>query len=266
MSKLKQLINPPIQAILLGSSAALLGFAAWQIVQLKLQDADPQHHAGGVNVQIPDADSLATPSINAYTQTVDAPLFWESRQAVPAEAAAPVEPVMAEPVDATLPEGRLVGIIDNQGTLFAVMSNVDGTSTRLYRGDKWGAWEVTGIDPQRVMLMLGQQRHEIPLVADFAAPQESPQMAQAKAQQQMEAQARQQAMALAAQQAAANVPNPVPANAPPPSLPSSADVQQPPALSVEDVLAARQRLMASRWGVLTGEQPAAEQGQAPAGQ
>lgn len=258
MSKLKQLINPPIQAILLGSSALLLGVAAWQIVQLKLQAADPQSQAGGVNVQIPDAASLATPSINAYPQMVDAPLFWESRQALKEEVAATPEPLIAAPVETTLPAGRLVGIIDNQGTLFAVMSNDTGASVRLHRGDKWGAWDVAGIDPQRVILTLGEQRQEIPLVADFAAPQESPQMAQAKAQQQMEQQARQQAMALAAQQAA-NAASPEPTNVAPMPVP-------PTGLSVEDALAARQRLMAARWGALTGEQPNAEQGQAPAGQ
>ncbi|MFN3785699.1 MAG: hypothetical protein ACK4RS_02550 [Thiothrix sp.] len=265
MSKLKQLINPPIQAILLGSSAALLSFAAWQIVQLKLQDADSQLQASAISVQIPDAASLATPSINAYTQSVETPLFWESRRAVKVAETLP-EPVLAPSVDTSLPDGRLVGIIDNAGTLFAVMSNAAGESVRLHRGDNWGAWQVVGIDPQRLILALGEQRQEIPLVADFAAPQESPQVVQAKAQQQLEQQARQQAMALAAQQAT-NVPRAVPANTPPPGLPFPTDTQQqPPALSVEDALAARQRLMAARWGALTGEQPAAEQGQAPAGQ
>lgn len=286
MSSLKRLINPPIQSLLWGSGAVLLALGSWSVIGLKMLDENPDRQSGNVSVQIPDASVLDTPDMNSYPQMVEAPLFWEGRKALKQEPqAAPV--AMAAPVDTTLPEGRLIGIVDNGGTLFAIMENMAGGSVHLRQGDAWGAWKVTGIDPDRLLLAVGDQQQEIPLVGDFSAPQENPQVAQARAAQQQRAQ--QQAQQQAARQHAPAQPMPaqaMPVTAQPPQtvqqaampqvagnvpqgagLPFPADTQkQPPALSVNEALEARQRLMASRWGALTGEGQAGQPPQPGAGQ
>ena len=260
---MKSLIKPPVQSVLLLSGAVLLGLTVWGLFNLKVLEEQQAHQADSISVKIPDASALDAPDLNSYPQMVSTPLFWESRKAIePEPVVAPV--VAAAPVDTTLPEGRLIGIVDLGDSLFAIMENAAGGSVHLRKGEMWGAWSVKGIDPDRLILSVGDQEQVIPLVADFSAPQESPQVAEARALQQA-AQKHQRAarQAVAAQQiqqqpvmlggAAGNVP----AGA---GLPFPADMEkQPPALSVNDALEARQRLMASRWGALTND----AQGQAP---
>jgi len=256
---MKQWINPPIQALLWLSGLLLCALTGWSFLNLQLLEEQQKQPSDNISVKIPDASALDAPDLNNYPQMVGTPLFWEGRKAIEPEAvaAAPVAPVV--PVDTTLPEGRLIGIIDMGESLFAIMENAAGGSVHLRKGDKWGAWDVTGIDPDRLLLGIGDQEQVIPLVADFTAPQESPQVAQARVVQQQTAQqnAAVRAAALATQpmtappMAMAQPAGNMPAGA---GLPFPADTEkQPPALSVNDALEARQRLMASRWGGLTGE-------------
>ncbi len=271
MSSLKRLINPPVQPLLWLGGAVLLGLAGWSLLDLKMQDENRARQADGISVKIPDASVLDIPDLNSYPQMVGAPLFWEGRKAIEPAKAEVVEAVAAAPVDTTLPEGRLIGIVDMGDSLFAIMQNAAGGSVHLRKGDTWGAWSVTGVDPDRLILGIGDQKQEIPLVADFSAPQENPEVAQARAVQQQQQ---------AEQQAGRPPPPPIPGQAQampvqpqamPPAdtmppqgagLPFPADTEkQPPALSVKDALEARQRLMASRWGALTGD----GQEQQPAG-
>lgn len=249
---MKHLIKPPVQSLLWLGGAILLGMTGWSLVSLKLLDEEQAQQANAVSVKIPDASALNAPDLNRYAQMVSAPLFWESRKAVEPEKRE-VPEVVAAPVDTTLPEGRLIGIVDLGSSLFAIMENAAGGSVHLRNGDTWGAWTVKGIDPDRVFLAIGDQQQEIPLVADFSSPKENPQVAQARMVQ---------------QQVMAQQPPPIPMPSTVPSahathvpngvgLPFPADVgKQPPALSVQDALEARQRLMASRWGGLTGENAA----------
>ena len=271
---MRKLINPPIQALLLISSVGLLGLAGWSLFNLKMQDETQARASSDVSVKIPDASVLDAPAMDAYPQMVQAPLFWETRKIPEApKVEAPV--VETVPVDTSLPEGRLIGIIDVGDHLFGIMQDAEGKSTHLSKGDSWGAWKVTELDPDRLLLAQGSETQEIPLIGDFAVPQENPQVVQAKAkmlQQQAAtkpavnvAPAAQIAMGAKTPQAAANVPPPL---TPPPvepvmdmaatgnglGLPFPADTaKQPPALSVKDALEARQRLMASRWGSLSGD-------------
>lgn len=243
---MKKLIDPPIQAVLLLSALALLAVTIWSLLSLRMLDEKQADAASSVNVQIPDAGMLDAPNLNDYPQMVQAPLFWDSRKAIEPPSVEVAQPVVV-PVDTTLPEGRLIGIIDLGGSLFAIMQNALGNSVHLHQDDMWGAWKVAGIDPDRLILKLGDQEQSIPLVGDFAAPQENPQVAQARqVREQQQLQARQQATQ-PLQQAA---PPPPPQSA---GLPFPADTaKQPPALSVKDALEARQRLMAARWGALGG--------------
>lgn len=255
---MKRLIKPPIQSLLWLGGAILLGATGWSLVSLKLLDEEQAQQASAVSVKIPDASALNAPDLNRYAQMVSTPLFWENRKALEPEKPEAPE-VVATPVDTTLPEGRLIGIVDLGSSLFAIMENAAGGSVHLRTGDTWGAWTVRGIDPDRVFLAIGDQQQEIPLVADFSSPKENPQVAQARVvQQQVVA----QQQAVAQQPAAVPMPPTLPtanaANVPAGAgLPFPADAEkQPPALSVQDALEARQRLMASRWGGLTGENAA----------
>ncbi len=268
---MKKLINPPVQGLLMLAGAGLLGLAGWNLLSLKLQDESRGGSASEVSVHIPDSGVLDTPEMDAYPKMVDTPLFWASRKRAEAPAqVAEEKPVV--PMDTTLPEGRLIGIIDMGDHLFGIMAKQDGSSIHLKTGDMWGVWKVSGIDPDKVILAMGDQKQDIPLVGDFAAPKENPQVAQARAngqklaKQQQPDQLSAPAQAQLAQvaqmaQAKAAMPAPDPAAQPDTpgqpqtaGLPFPADTEkQPPALSVKEALEARQRLMASRWGKLAGD-------------
>ena len=166
----------------------LLGLTGWSLFDLKMLDEQQANQGDSISVKIPDASALDAPDLNSYPQMVSTPLFWESRKAIEPPKAEAVTEVAAAPVDTTLPEGRLIGIVDMGESLFAIMENAAGGSVHLRKGDMWGAWNVTGIDPDRLILGIGDQQQVIPLVADFAAPQESPQVAQARAVQQQQEQ------------------------------------------------------------------------------
>lgn len=260
---MKKLINPPVQGLLILAGIVLLGLAGWNLVNLKLLDAAQNESANGVNVHIPDSGVLDTPDMDSYPKMVDTPLFWASRQRYEEPATVQVSNEKpAAPVDLTLPEGRLIGIIDMGDHLFGIMSKPDGSSIHMKPGDLWGAWKVTGIDPDRVILALGDQKQDIPLVGDFASPKENPKVTQERTNRQQKMLAQQKQSNQATRVAEAK-PDLIPPASPDGAgnagqqtagLPFPADTdKQPPALSVNEALEARQRLMASRWGKLTGD-------------
>ena len=264
---MKKLLNPPIQLILWLVGLSLLGLSAWSLLSLKLQD-EAQAESANINIKIPDAAVLDIPNVMTYTQLVQAPLFWASRKeyvplSVEQVAQAPVE---APPIDTNLPEGRMIGIVNVGEDAFALMQDAAGQTQRLKAGDKWGAWEVKAISYSKMTVALGGQEQEIPLIADFAAPEESKQLAQVR-----EAQAQIQQQKASAVVASNTVTLSASGSAPPqqvnpnainaanaasaPPQPVDNKRQAPAPLTVEEALAARQRLMASRWSALTGEAP-----------
>ena len=264
---MKKLLNPPIQLILWLVGLSLLGLSAWSLLSLKLQD-EAQAESANINIKIPDAAVLDIPNVMTYTQLVQAPLFWASRKEYvppPVEQVAQA-PVEAPPIDTNLPEGRMIGIVNVGEDAFALMQDAAGQTQRLKAGDKWGAWEVKAISYSKMTVALGGQEQEIPLIADFAAPEESKQLAQVReAQAQIQ---QQKASAVVAsntvtlsasgsaspQQVNPNAINAANAASAPPQ-PVDNKRQAPAPLTVEEALAARQRLMASRWSALTGEAP-----------
>ena len=264
---MKKLLNPPIQLILWLVGLSLLGLSAWSLLSLKLQD-EAQAESANINIKIPDAAVLDIPNVMTYTQLVQAPLFWASRKEYvppPVEQVAQA-PVEAPPIDANLPEGRMIGIVNVGEDAFALMQDAAGQTQRLKVGDKWGAWEVKAINPSKMTVALGGQEQDIPLIADFAAPEENKQLAQVR-----EAQAQIQQQKASAVVASNTVTLSASGSAPPqqvhPSAINAANAasappqpvdnkrQAPAPLTVEEALAARQRLMASRWSALTGEAP-----------
>lgn len=264
---MKKLLNPPIQLILWLVGLSLLGLSAWSLLSLKLQD-EAQAESANINIKIPDAAVLDIPNVMTYTQLVQAPLFWASRKEYvppPVEQVAQA-PVEAPPIDTNLPEGRMIGIVNVGEDAFALMQDAAGQTQRLKAGDKWGAWEVKAISYSKMTVALGGQEQEIPLIADFAAPEESKQLAQVR-----EAQAQIQQQKASAVVASNTVTLSASGSAPPqqvnpnainaanaasaPPQPVDNKRQAPAPLTVEEALAARQRLMASRWSALTGEAP-----------
>ena len=264
---MKKLLNPPIQLILWLMGFSLLGLSAWSLLSLKLQD-EAQAESANINIKIPDAAVLDIPNVMTYTQLVQAPLFWASRKEyVPPPVEQVVQaPVEAPPIDTNLPEGRMIGIVNVGEDAFALMQDAAGQTQRLKAGDKWGAWEVKAISYSKMTVALGGQEQEIPLIADFAAPEESKQLAQVR-----EAQAQIQQQKASAVVASNTVTLSASGSAPPqqvnpnainaanaasePPQPVDNKRQAPAPLTVEEALAARQRLMASRWSALTGEAP-----------
>ena len=264
---MKKLLNPPIQLILWLVGLSLLGLSTWSLLSLKLQD-EAQAESANINIKIPDAAVLDIPNVMTYTQLVQAPLFWASRKEYvppPVEQVAQA-PVEAPPIDTNLPEGRMIGIVNVGEDAFALMQDAAGQTQRLKAGDKWGAWEVKAISYSKMTVALGGQEQEIPLIADFAAPEESKQLAQVR-----EAQAQIQQQKASAVVASNTVTLSASGSAPPqqvnpnainaanaasaPPQPVDNKRQAPAPLTVEEALAARQRLMASRWSALTGEAP-----------
>ena len=264
---MKKLLNPPIQLILWLMGFSLLGLSAWSLLSLKLQD-EAQAESANINIKIPDAAVLDIPNVMTYTQLVQAPIFWASRKEyVPPPVEQVVQaPVEAPPIDTNLPEGRMIGIVNVGEDAFALMQDAAGQTQRLKAGDKWGAWEVKAISYSKMTVALGGQEQEIPLIADFAAPEESKQLAQVR-----EAQAQIQQQKASAVVASNTVTLSASGSAPPqqvnpnainaanaasaPPQPVDNKRQAPAPLTVEEALAARQRLMASRWSALTGEAP-----------
>jgi hypothetical protein len=284
---MKKLISPPIQSLFLLGTLSLVGWAVWNVYSLKLLDGSHDKTEGAINVQIPDGGVLDTPALDTYHQMLDAPLFWTTRKPPPPPK--PPEPKKEEqaeapppPVDLALPEGRLVGIIDVGNSLFGVMegSSEKNKSQRLHKNDKWGSWTVSEIKRDKLILTLGTEKKEIPLVAEFATPQANPELAKLAAANAAKNQA---PPVVAGQPPAGALPNAAQANGaptvpvlgtetpvvppaePPPvaeqaaAAPPTTNDKTPPPLSVKEALEARQRLMASRWGALSGN----AEGQAP---
>lgn len=261
---MKRWFSPPIQTLLWLAGLACLGLAAWGLMQLRLLD-ERQGKMANVNVQIPDSALLAAPGVDTYTRLVEAPLFWEGRTVPKVEAAPP--PVVADapapappPPPLEPPAGRLIGIVDVGKKKYALIrSEGEEKNLSLYVGDKWEGWTVEAISAEKLVLAAGEQRQEVKLIADFAAPAENQQVAQNRKKQQQKQQmaaARQQQAQ--AQQAAATVD---PAAAPIPVVEPAVDgapagntAPASPAMSIKEALEARQRLMASRWGGAAGAQ------------
>lgn len=261
---MKRLINPPIQNLLWLGGIAFLGLAAWNIWELR-QTGERQFAGSGVNVEIPDAQSLSIPGVNQYRQLVEAPLFWETR-ARPKKAPPPLKQLAAvkelEVVEAELtpPLARLVGIIDLGEKKYVLVRNEE-SSKSLYKGDNWEGWIIEDINDERVLLSAGKQRTEVALISEFGAPAANKQMLAVNQRNQQRQQNRQQQLRQAQLKQQqhynqANQAGQMPKTGNPAQITTQAAQQgqsqaaeQPaPVMSIKEALEARQRLMAARWG------------------
>lgn len=260
---MKRLITPPIQWLFWLAGFAMLGLALWSMWNLyTLAQTKEQQANDSANVVVPDMSVLEAPSVASYRHIVMSPLFWDERKPpmpaiakrlqAPRKPAAPPPP---PPVDKTLPEGRLVGIIDMGIKSYGVMRG-DEETYHLRKGDKWGNWEVATVEKERLILELEGDRHIIPLIGDFEAPKENANMVAAKRLQKQQklreeslarlrARQAQREQAKASQEPKNGMPNPV--------FPAEIK-KEPPVLSIKDALDARRRLMESRWGSILGSE------------
>lgn len=258
---MKKWISPPIQWLFWLSGLGFLALAAWNLYSLWAMTEESQSKQA-VNVTIPDLSLLNAPAVSTYQAFIDKPLFWSGRTvpAPPVVAAAPTAPVVM-PVDRTVPEGRLVGVIDLGKKSYGIMRTATLENHYLHIGDKWGNWEVEKVKKDKLVLKLGEETQDVLLIADFNAPKENPAMLAKRVQdQQAQAQAETLARLKALQAAAAQ--NVLAASLEPKAgmpndaFPPNAE-QAPPILSVKDALEARKRLMESRWGSTdSGNRPA----------
>ncbi|MCB1621118.1 MAG: hypothetical protein KDI44_10320 [Thiothrix sp.] len=261
---MKALISPPIQTLLWLAGISCLAWGGWSVWQLRQMDMSLQQSmTEAVNVEIPTTDELRIPTVNAYQQMVQAPLFWQTRAVPPPpppavaarEVVAP--PPSAEPPE--IPEGRLVGIVDLGKKRYALVRDQEEKNLSLHVGDKWGDWVVEAVSKRKLVLAAGEEHHEIPLIADFAAPQENKQLLADRQRREQQKKIEQQRAALRQQQQTNSNAAPAPA-AQPPQIDDPAAAPDPaqqlnqltdptsPVLSIKEALEARQRLMASRWG------------------
>ena len=249
---MKKWISPPIQWFFWLGGLGLISLASWNLYHLWAMTEESQAKSV-VNTSMPDLSLLNAPGVATYQAFIDKPLFWSSRKvpAPPVVAVATSAPIEI-PVDKTLPDGRLVGVIDLGKKSYGIMRASTAENHYLHVGDKWGNWVVEKVKKEKLTLKLGEERQELVLIADFNAPKENPAMLAKKVQdQQQQAQAETLARLKALQAAAAQ--NMLTASLEPkagmPNEAFPAAVEQaPPILSVKDALEARKRLMESRWG------------------
>lgn len=270
---MKQLLRPPIQWLFWLAGLTMLGLAAWSMWQIYQLSAENERLSAGTEpVVVPDMAALQAPSVRNYRQMVSSPLFWEVRRppvsAVFKRLKQPKQPVFSAPkpppvpIDRTLPEGRLVGIIRLGTKSYGVMRGVED-SFHLHKGDKWGNWVVSKIEKDRLILELEGDREIIPLLGSFEAPKENPKIVAARRLQKQQ-KLREQSLARLRARQAARQQKPAPENQnqasqePKKGMPNPlfpADIaKEPPVLSIKDALDARRRLMESRWGSILGSE------------
>ena len=109
---------------------------------------------------LPSAERLtvALPSLEELTATIERPMFWQSRR--PFEAAVDVgEPVLSSDLDV-----ELLGIVIWQGRRIAlVRSSTDSQIIRVEVGGKVAGWVAVGIEPESVRFRNGETEREVRL-------------------------------------------------------------------------------------------------------
>lgn len=106
--------------------------------------------------------------VDTYSVMVDRPLFAATRHPLEDKEVAPpidfdgeVEP--APPADNIADRYRLVGTVEEDGRVFALLAGNDGSFVRVRRGDRLEDWTVNAINRQRVLMVSGEQATELML-------------------------------------------------------------------------------------------------------
>lgn len=113
----------------------------------------------------------ALPPIETFTAMVDRPLFAATRHPTvpvtePSVAPFPTEVAEAPPEDNIRDRYRLIGTVEENGRVFALLVSSEGSYVRVRRGDRLDNWTVDAVSRQRVLMVNGENVAEFLLVPD----------------------------------------------------------------------------------------------------
>jgi hypothetical protein len=113
------------------------------------------------------------PPIETFSVMIDRPLFAATRRP-PAEPEQPqdfgetmaseTEPGPVAPLDEISDRYRLIGTVEENGRVTALLAGNNGSFVRVRRGDRLDNWTVGAINRQRVLMVSGERATELTLV------------------------------------------------------------------------------------------------------
>ena len=110
------------------------------------------------------------PPVEIFSAMVDRPLFAATRHPRVSPEEPALEPFPEEVAEAPpAPDDirdryRLIGTVDEDGRVFALLVSNDGAYVRVRRGDRLENWTVDAISRQRVLMVNGDEGAELRLV------------------------------------------------------------------------------------------------------
>ncbi|WP_159711927.1 hypothetical protein [Geminicoccus flavidas] len=114
----------------------------------------------------------ALPPIETFSAMVDRPLFAATRHPRVPPTEPPSEPFLEDAVAPPPPEDnirdryRLIGTVEENGRVFALLVSSEGSYVRVRRGDRLDNWTVDAVSRQRVLMVNGENVAEFLLVPD----------------------------------------------------------------------------------------------------
>jgi type II secretory pathway component PulC len=161
---MRTLLQPyPLLLALCGTLGALVAYELW--APLAAPDV-PHLNAAALVLAAPAAMPVMAPA-STFSIIVERPLFDAQRKKFVAPKSAQTDAGAPPP----LPNIALVGIIiDNEKSLAILRSADAAFASSLAVGDSVGAWRLSAIQPDRVILTAGPNRNEIRLDASKGTP------------------------------------------------------------------------------------------------
>jgi hypothetical protein len=166
-------ISPITLAVIL-LALPVLGWLWWSSGESEEPIAAVRREGGAVAPAPASEDSVLRPRrmppIETFSVMVDRPLFAATRHPLGAvddpDPPTPVtEPDLPPPPEDDIADRyRLIGTVEEDGRIFALLAGTDGTFVRLRRGDRLENWTVNAINRQRVLMVNGEQASELMLV------------------------------------------------------------------------------------------------------
>ncbi|WP_222184796.1 pilus assembly protein PilP [Geminicoccus harenae] len=114
----------------------------------------------------------ALPPIETFSAMVDRPLFAALRHPTvpvpePEGEPFPTESIAEPPAEDNIRDRyRLIGTVEENGRVFALLVSSEGSYVRVRRGDRLENWTVDAVSRQRVLMVNGENVAEFLLVPD----------------------------------------------------------------------------------------------------
>lgn len=157
--------------------AALLGVLVAVQASLPLFEPEPIEPIDSSLGELSDSssstslDQFAPPPLASLTETVDRPLFNNTRRVPESPVVVTSEPDAPEPVSATPPNLKLTAVVINGEDRVAVVRLPEGNLfERLREGDQVEGWLVDQVGPQSLRLLRGKTPHVVDLRSFEPAP------------------------------------------------------------------------------------------------